>query len=67
MIANCYGEHAPFGPAFSGFSVSAFRSLLVSFELVTTDKVVQQVNTEDVRVVKSIYDGRVFGYKRYIC
>ena len=32
MIANCYGEHAPFGPAFRGFSVSAFRSLHVSFE-----------------------------------
>ena len=34
MIANCFGEHAPFGPAFSGFSVSAFRSLHVSFEQV---------------------------------
>ena len=32
MIANCYREHAPFGPAFRGFSVSAFRSLHVSFE-----------------------------------
>ena len=32
MIANCYGEHAPFGPAFRGFSVSAFRSLHVSFK-----------------------------------
>ena len=32
MIANCYREHAPFGPVFHGFSVSAFRSLHVSFE-----------------------------------
>ena len=32
MIANCSREHAPFGPAFRGFSVSAFRSLHVSFE-----------------------------------
>ena len=32
MIANCYREHALFGPAFRGFSVSAFRSLHVSFE-----------------------------------
>ena len=31
MIANCYREHAPFGPVFRGFSVSAFRSLHVSF------------------------------------
>ena len=34
MIANCYGEHAPFGPAFRGFSVAAFRLLHVSFEQV---------------------------------
>ena len=34
IIANCYGEHAPSGLAFSGFSVSAFRSLYVSFVLV---------------------------------
>ena len=34
MIANCYREHAPFGPAFCGFSVVAFRSLHVSFEQV---------------------------------
>ena len=32
MIDNCYREHAPFGPVFRGFSVSAFRSLHVSFE-----------------------------------
>ena len=32
MIANCYTEHALFGPAFRGFSVSAFRSLHVSFK-----------------------------------
>ena len=32
MIANCYGEHAPFGPAFREFSVSVFRSLHVCFE-----------------------------------
>ena len=32
MIANCSREHAPFGPAFRGFSVSAFRWLHVSFE-----------------------------------
>ena len=32
MIANCYGEHAPFRSAFCRFSVSAFRSLHVSFE-----------------------------------
>ena len=30
MIANCYGEHAPFGPAFR--ELSAFRTLHVSFE-----------------------------------
>ena len=34
MIANCYGEQAPFRPALCGFSVSAFRSLHVSFEQV---------------------------------
>ena len=31
MIANCYREHAPFGPVFRGCSVSAFRSLHISF------------------------------------
>ena len=34
MIANCYLEHAPVGQAFSGFSVSSFRSFHSSFELV---------------------------------
>ena len=32
MIANCYREHTPFGPALRGFNVSAFRLLHVSFE-----------------------------------
>ena len=32
MIANCYREHAPFGPALRGFNVLAFRLLHVSFE-----------------------------------
>ena len=34
MIANCYWGHAPFGIAFSKFSVSAFRSLHASFKQV---------------------------------
>ena len=34
MIADSYGENAPFWAAFHEFSVSAFRSLHVSFEQV---------------------------------
>ena len=34
MIANCFCEHPLVGLAFSGSSVSPFRSFHVSFELV---------------------------------